>query len=138
MIKEKPRVIKQIREKRIIIEARVASAAQPKVHWMKESVILREDSRHSVKVQEISKGEYEVALQIDRAEKSDKGSYKLVAKNEKGECTSPVVLVDVEGKRFFTMCNIRSSLKFYLTFCFRHGRERRKTRKARKAREAQS
>lgn len=98
MIKEKPKVIKQIRERRIIIEARVASSAQPKVHWMKESSMVREDSRHSVKVQEVSKGEYAIALEIDRAEKSDKGSYKLVAKNEKGECSSPVVIVDVEGE----------------------------------------
>ncbi|XP_074598807.1 projectin protein bent isoform X2 [Brevipalpus obovatus] len=96
VIKEKPKVIKQIREKKIIIEVRVASAGKPNVQWIKESTTVREDSRRRVKIQEITKGEYSIALEIDRVEKLDKGVYKLVAKNEKGECTSQSVTVDVD------------------------------------------
>lgn len=99
VIKEKPKVIKQTKERKVVIEVRIASGAAPKVQWMKESTVIREDSRHVVRIQEVSKGEYAVALEIDKAEKLDKGTYKVVAKNEKGECTSQAVTVDVEGKR---------------------------------------
>ncbi|XP_053200690.1 twitchin-like isoform X3 [Panonychus citri] len=96
VIKEKPKVIKQTKERKVVIEVRIASGAAPKVQWMKESTVIREDSRHVVRIQEVSKGEYAVALEIDKAEKLDKGTYKVVAKNEKGECTSQAVTVDVE------------------------------------------
>lgn len=38
-------------------------------------------------------GEFSVKLEIEPANPTDKGSYKLVAKNEKGEATSQTVEV---------------------------------------------
>lgn len=43
------------------------------------------------KVEQVEKGEYKIQLEINEATKNDKGSYKFVAKNEKGEATSQVV-----------------------------------------------
>ena len=98
VIKERPKVIILRRQKKIIIKVIVATGAKPKVIWYKESAAVREDSRRQVKIDEISKGQYEVALEIDKVDRSDKGSYKLAARNEKGECTSQSVEVDVQGK----------------------------------------
>lgn len=36
-------------------------------------------------------GEYKIQLEIQQASREDKGSYKVVAKNEKGEVTSQIV-----------------------------------------------
>ena len=98
VIKEKPKVIVVRRQRKIIIKVIVDSGAKPKIVWYKDSDAIREDSRRKIKIDEVSKGEYEVDLEIEKAEKSDKGFYKLTARNEKGECTSQSVKVDVEGR----------------------------------------
>jgi hypothetical protein len=41
----------------------------------------------------VPQGEYKIQLEISQASKEDKGSYKFVAKNEKGEASSQVVEV---------------------------------------------
>lgn len=41
-------------------------------------------------------GEFAVKLEIEAVQVTDKGSYKLVAKNDKGEATSQVVeIIDI-------------------------------------------
>lgn len=77
---------------------RVASNAKPQCQFYKETTVVREDSRRSVRIDQVSKGLYQVALTIEQATSSDKGRYKLVAKNEKGEVTSETIEVDLEGK----------------------------------------
>lgn len=95
VVKQKPKIVKQ--QKKIIIEIRIASGAPPKIQWMRETTIIKEDIRHHVVINQVMKGEYAVILEIDKPEKLDEGSYKCVAKNEKGECISPAILVGVEG-----------------------------------------
>ncbi|XP_022255917.1 muscle M-line assembly protein unc-89-like, partial [Limulus polyphemus] len=96
VIKEKPKIVKRDRQKKIVIECHVQSAAKPKCIWYKEASTVREDSRHSIQIREISKGEYAIALEIDKPTAADKGNYKLMAKNEKGEVTSQPIQVDLE------------------------------------------
>ncbi|VEN57316.1 unnamed protein product [Callosobruchus maculatus] len=85
VIKEKPKVIKVIKKKTIIVECKVLSKFAPECTWFKEADAVKEDSRHSVHVEQVKDGEFAVKLEINDVQKTDKGMYKLVAKNEKGE-----------------------------------------------------
>lgn len=96
VIKEKPRVIKSEKTK-IVIEVYVFAASKPQVSWFRETTLIKESSQHVVNISEVTKGQYSVALEINKPTPDNKGTYKLVAKNEKGEVSSQTVQVDVEG-----------------------------------------
>lgn len=91
VIKEKPKVIKIIKKKTVIIECIVVSKFEPKCTWFKETNEINETERHSVDIKKIKEGEFTVKLEISQVNDSDKGSYKLVAKNERGEAMSQIV-----------------------------------------------
>jgi Immunoglobulin I-set domain len=91
VIKEKPKIIKIIKKRTVIIECIVASKFEPQCTWFKESSAVKESSRHMVQISQVREGEFAVKLEINQVKETDKGSYKLVAKNEKGEATSQVV-----------------------------------------------
>lgn len=93
VIKEKPKVIKIIKKKTVIVECKVLSKFAPDCTWFKEDNAVKEDSRHQVQVEQVKDGEFAVKLEISDVQKTDKGLYKLVAKNEKGEATSQTVEV---------------------------------------------
>lgn len=93
MIKEKPRVVKIVKKKTVIVECHVLSKFAPQCTWFKESTAVREDSKHKYHVEQVKDGEFAVKLEIEDVSKADRGSYKLVAKNEKGEAVSQVVEV---------------------------------------------
>lgn len=95
VIKETPKISQE--KTRIVIECQVRAASAPKVHWLKEHMIVKEDMRHSVKITEVTKGQWMVILEINKPSEDNKGSYKLVAKNEKGEAASETIQVDVDG-----------------------------------------
>lgn len=63
-------------------------------------------------MEKTKEGEFSVKLEINEVEESDKGSYKLVASNEKGEAVSQVVnLVDIpEEERKSTAPKISKKL----------------------------
>ena len=90
-IREKPKVIRVQKKRTIVIECSVRCAAPPEVTWYKEKTVVKKDSRRTVNIQQVQKGEYKVQLEISDASKEDKGSYKFVAKNEKGESSSQSV-----------------------------------------------
>lgn len=89
--------------KKVVIECRVQSVSKPKCTWYKESSVVSESSRTMVRITEVTKGEFAVALEIDKPTGNDKGSYKVVAKNEKGEITSSAIQVDIEGLCFIEL-----------------------------------
>lgn len=93
VIKEKPKVIKIIKKRTVIVECKVMSKFAPQCTWMKEEKEVKEDGRHKYIVEQVKDGEFAVKLEIENVEKTDKGFYKLVAKNEKGEATSQSVEV---------------------------------------------
>ncbi|XP_073811656.1 projectin protein bent isoform X33 [Musca autumnalis] len=96
VIKDKPKIIKIIKKRTVVIECTVASKYEPKCTWFKESNIVKESSRHVYKVQKSKEGEFAVQLEINDVEEIDKGAYKLVASNEKGEAVSQIVhLTDI-------------------------------------------
>lgn len=99
VISQRPRVIRHERQKKIVIECAVKSANEPQVTWLRESVTVREDSRHQVIVREQRKGEYVVALEIEEPSERDKGAYKMRARNEKGEVISEEIQVNVEDEK---------------------------------------
>lgn len=53
VIKEKPKVIKIIKKKTIIVECKVLSKFAPDCTWFKESSAVKEDSRHKVDVEQV-------------------------------------------------------------------------------------
>lgn len=96
VIKDKPKIIKIIKKKTVVIECVVVSKFAPKAIWFKEKNEVSESTRHKVNVEQVKEGEFAVKLEISQVSDSDKGSYQLVAKNEKGEAVSQIVeLVDI-------------------------------------------
>lgn len=96
VIKEKPKIIKIIKKRTIVIECTVASKFEPKCTWYKETNEVKESNRHLYVVEKTKEGEFAVKLEINEVEETDKGAYKLVASNEKGEAVSQIVnLVDI-------------------------------------------
>ncbi|KAF2885738.1 hypothetical protein ILUMI_20442 [Ignelater luminosus] len=93
VIKEKPKVIKIIKKRTVIVECKVQSKFAPQCTWFKEADAVKEDSRHTVHIEQVNDGEFNVKLEINEVIKEDKGYYKLVARNEKGEATSQSVEV---------------------------------------------
>lgn len=69
----------------------VVSKFAPKCIWFKETSEVHESERHRVDIQQVRDGEYAVKLEIGQIRETDRGSYKLVARNEKGEAVSQVV-----------------------------------------------
>ncbi|RZF42380.1 hypothetical protein LSTR_LSTR004188 [Laodelphax striatellus] len=97
VIKQVPKKITITQKKAVTIEVRVQSIFEPKVTWMKEKTVVKEDAKHKVKVEQVKEGEYAVKLEVLECTTQDKGSYKLIAKNEKGETTSDVIEVTEGG-----------------------------------------
>lgn len=96
MIKDKPRIIKIIKKRTVIIECVVVSKFEPKCVWFKEQTEVTESQRHRVDIQQVRDGEFSVKLEIAQINEDDKGAYKLVARNEKGEAVSQLVeLLDI-------------------------------------------
>lgn len=111
VIKEKPKVIKIVKKRTVVVECKVLSKFAPDCTWFKEDTAVKEDSRRKVHVEQVKdvrfapsnytqnaqflgwQGEFAVKLEISEVSKTDKGMYKLVAKNEKGEATSQTVEV---------------------------------------------
>lgn len=63
---------------------------------MKEENEIVESIKHVYVVQQSKEGEFIVKLEINNIEETDKGAYKLIARNEKGEAVSQIVnLVDI-------------------------------------------
>lgn len=96
VIKDKPKIIKIIKKKTVVIECVVVSKFAPKATWFKEKNEVSESTRHKVNVEQVKEGEFAVKLEISQVNDEDKGSYQLIARNEKGEAVSQVVeLVDI-------------------------------------------
>lgn len=96
VIKDKPKIIKIIKKRTVIIECVVVSKFEPKCTWFKETNEVKESERHKVDIQQVKDGEFAVKLEISEITDIDKGSYKMIAKNEKGEAISQVVeLIDI-------------------------------------------
>lgn len=53
VIKEKPKVIKIIKKKTVIVECKVLSKFAPDCTWFKEENAVKEDSRHQVQVEQV-------------------------------------------------------------------------------------
>lgn len=96
VIKDKPKIIKIIKKRTVIIECTVASKFEPKCTWVKEENEITESIKHVYLVEQKQEGEFIVKLEINNIEASDKGAYKLIARNEKGEAISQIVnLIDI-------------------------------------------
>lgn len=96
VIKDKPKIIKLIKKKTVVIECTVISKFEPICTWYKEDKLIKESSRHQVHIEKNKEGEYTVKLEIHQCNDNDRGSYKMMARNERGEAVSQVVeLIDV-------------------------------------------
>lgn len=96
VIKDKPKIIKIIKKRTVIIECVVVSKFAPKCTWIKERNEIAESERHKIDVTQIKDGEFAVQLEISKVKETDKGSYQLIARNEKGEAVSQIVeLIDL-------------------------------------------
>lgn len=53
MIKEKPKVVKIVKKKTVIVECHVLSKFTPECTWFKETQAVREDTRHKLHVEQV-------------------------------------------------------------------------------------
>lgn len=53
VIKEKPKVIKIVKKKTVIVECKVLSKFAPSCTWFKEASAVKEDSRHTVLIEPV-------------------------------------------------------------------------------------
>lgn len=96
VIKDKPKILKIIKKKTVVIECVVVSKFAPKCTWFKENNEVSQSERHTIDVKQVKENEYAVQLEITQVNENDKGSYQVVARNEKGEAVSQVVqLTDI-------------------------------------------
>ncbi|XP_035779466.1 twitchin-like isoform X8 [Anopheles albimanus] len=91
VIKEKPKLVTNVKKRTASIECSVASRFKPECIWMKETTVIKETHRHMIKIEETREGEFSVKLNIVGLSEADFGAYKLVAKNDKGQATSQVI-----------------------------------------------
>ncbi|XP_058467261.1 twitchin isoform X5 [Malaya genurostris] len=91
VIKEKPKLVTNVKKRMAAIECTVASRFKPECIWMKETTVIKETHRHLIKIEEVREGEFSVKLNISDLSEADFGAYKLVAKNDKGQATSQVI-----------------------------------------------
>ncbi|XP_013148758.1 PREDICTED: muscle M-line assembly protein unc-89-like [Papilio polytes] len=112
VIKERPKIIKIVKKKTVIVECKVLSKFAPSCTWFKEASAVKEDSRHTVLIEPLREGEFTVKLEISNISQQDKGSYKLVARNEKGEATSQQVEIteipEEKGDKPYIIKHLRS------------------------------
>lgn len=91
VIKDKPKILKIIKKKTVVIECVVVSKFAPKCTWLKENNEVAESERHKVEVKQVKENEFAVQLEISQVTETDQGSYQMIAKNEKGEAVSQTV-----------------------------------------------
>lgn len=53
VIKEKPKVVKIVKKKTVIVECHVLSKFSPECTWFKENQAVKEDNRHKVHVEQV-------------------------------------------------------------------------------------
>lgn len=53
VIKEKPKIIKIVKKKTVIVECKVLSKFAPSCTWFKEASAVKEDSRHTVLIEPV-------------------------------------------------------------------------------------
>lgn len=97
VIRERPIIKKVEKKKSVILQCTVQGQKDLDVKWFKEGKAIESSklSRYSIdkRVSEQRQGEYVVQLEIADADVNDKGSYQLVAKNERGESQSQSVVL---------------------------------------------
>lgn len=53
MIKEKPKVVKIVKKKTVMVECHVLSKFAPDCTWFKENQAVKEDNRHKLHVEQV-------------------------------------------------------------------------------------
>lgn len=53
VIKEKPKIIKVVKKRTVVIECKVQSSFTPKCTWFKETKAVKEDTSHSIHIEQL-------------------------------------------------------------------------------------
>ena len=94
----KPRVIRENKGKRVVIEIDVVSKSKPESQWAKDDKAIKDEGRYIIEVFESQPNMYILVLEIDDLHPEDAGKYKCTAKNAKGDASTQVDL-KVDGKQ---------------------------------------
>ena len=94
----KPRVIRENKGKRVVIEIDVVSKTKPDAAWTKDGQAVRNEGRHVIEVFESQPNMFILVLEIDDLLPEDAGKYKCAVKNAKGDASIQVDLT-VDGKK---------------------------------------
>lgn len=71
VIKEKPKVIKIVKKRTVVVECKVLSKFAPDCTWFKESTAVKQDTRHKVVVEQVKDVRFRFCAKISRSKNSD-------------------------------------------------------------------
>ena len=85
-------MIKENGNTRIVIECDCESKNKPEIKWSRNNVEIKNEGRYLIEVCEIKQSMFILVLEIDNIMAADAGTYKVTAKNAKGESVANVEL----------------------------------------------
>ena len=114
----KPRILKENKGQRIVIECDCDSKQTPNIIWLKNNEPVKNEGRYLIDIDTNQAPHLVIILEIDNVRPEDNGTYKCTAKNNKGE-TSINIEVKLDGMFPFKQSVFTFNLEIY-TFLLRH------------------
>jgi len=110
----KPKIRQEDDGNKLIFECQLNSNPRPEIRWFRENILVNEDYRTISKITEYSPNKYTVSLVIDDVIESDAGTYKVLAKNKRGEVSASINLNFTRKYcfRFDRLAKYESKLKY--------------------------
>ena len=89
---KKPAIREEDDGNRLVFECELNSNPRPEIQWFCGSKLVVEDHRIQFRIKEFEPNKYLVALEVNDVIETDAGTYKVVAKNKRGEVFASIVL----------------------------------------------
>ncbi|RWS25115.1 twitchin-like protein [Leptotrombidium deliense] len=88
----KPRIQEQDDGNRLLFECHLVANPKPEIAWFHKESQLRDDKRTVIKADLVEPNKYNVTLLLSDVIESDKGPYRVFAKNKQGEVSATINL----------------------------------------------
>jgi hypothetical protein len=88
----KPKIRQEDDGNRLIFECQLDSNPRPEILWFRGDICVEDDYRTFSKIREFSPNKYIVSLEINEVIESDAATYKVFAKNKRGEVSASINL----------------------------------------------
>lgn len=89
---QKPQLKQEDGGKRLVFTCQIEGSPKPAIQWFRGDDPLKDGGRLQSSVKDDGANKYTIQLQITGVTADDGGTYKVVAKNDKGEGTASINL----------------------------------------------